>query len=43
VQGLATREATRVAGTALHAVSTHIAIRAQGARVFVDVDVEGSF
>ena len=43
VQGLATREATRVAGTALRAVSTHIAIRAQGARVFVDVDVEGSF
>jgi len=43
VQALATREASRVAGAPLHAISTHIAIRSQGARVFVDVDVEGSF
>jgi hypothetical protein len=43
VQALATREAARVAGVALHGISTHINIRAQGARVFVDVDVEGSF
>jgi hypothetical protein len=43
VQALATREATRVAGVTLQAVSTHLNIRAQGARVFIDVDVEGSF
>jgi len=34
VQALATREAARVAGAN---------IRAQGARVFIDVDVEGTF
>ena len=43
VQELAAREAARVAGAAPGAVSTHIAIRAQGARVFVDVDVEATF
>jgi hypothetical protein len=43
VQALATREATRVAGMTLQAVSAHSTIRAQGARVFIDVDVEGSF
>jgi len=43
VEALATREAARVAGAAPRSVSTHVNIRAQGARVFVDVDVEGAF
>ena len=43
VQALATREAARVAEAPLSAVSTHVNIRAQGARVFIDVDVEGTF
>jgi hypothetical protein len=43
VQALATREATRVAGAAPRTVSTHVNIRAQGARVFIDVDVEGTY
>jgi hypothetical protein len=43
VQELARREATRVCGAAPRDVSTHVAIRAQGARVFIDVDVEATF
>jgi hypothetical protein len=43
VRELAAREAARVAGAAPREVSTHVAIRAQGARVFVDVDVEAGF
>jgi hypothetical protein len=43
VEELAGREAARVAGVPLASVETHIAIRAQGAKVFVDVDVEGKF
>jgi len=43
VQELAARETARVAGTAPRDVSTHIAIRAQGAKVFIDVDVEAEF
>ena len=43
VEALATREAARIAGAPPKAVSTHVAIRAQGARVFIDVDVEGTF
>lgn len=43
VQQLAAREAARVAGAKPASVSTHVAIRAQGARVFIDVDVEAGF
>jgi hypothetical protein len=43
VQELARREATRVSGAAPREVSTHVAIRAQGAKVFIDVDIEASF
>ncbi|HVR03520.1 MAG TPA: hypothetical protein VMT47_15390 [Polyangia bacterium] len=43
VQELAKREATRVSGAAPREVSTHVAIRAQGAKVFIDVDIEASF
>ena len=43
VQELARREATRVAGAAPREVSTHVAIRAQGAKIFIDVDVEGTY
>jgi hypothetical protein len=43
VQELAKREATRVSGAAPREVSTHVAIRAQGAKVFIDVDVEATY
>src|SRR5215471_248672 len=43
VQELAGRETTRVAGAPPTHVSTHVAIRAQGAKVFIDVDVEATF
>jgi hypothetical protein len=43
VQELAKREAARVSGATPREVSTHVAIRAQGAKVFIDVDVEASF
>ena len=43
VQELAKREAARVSGAAPREVSTHVAIRAQGAKVFIDVDVEAAF
>jgi len=43
IQELAAREAARVAGAAPARVSTHVAMRAQGAKVFVDVDVEATF
>jgi hypothetical protein len=43
VQELARREAGRVCGTTPRDVSTHVAIRAQGAKVFIDVDVEATF
>jgi hypothetical protein len=43
VQELAKREAARVSGAAPREVSTHVAIRAQGAKVFIDVDVEATF
>ncbi len=43
IQELARREATRVAGAAPREVSTHVAMRAQGAKVFIDVDVEGTY
>ena len=43
VQELAKREAARVSGAVPREVSTHVAIRAQGAKVFIDVDVEAAF
>jgi hypothetical protein len=43
VEALAAREAARVAGSAPTAVRTHVTIRAQAARVFIDIDVEATF
>jgi hypothetical protein len=43
VQELAKREAARVAGAHPREVSTHVTIRAQGAKVFIDVDIEATF
>jgi hypothetical protein len=43
VQELARRETTRVCGATPLEVSAHVVIRAQGAKVFIDVDVEGTF
>ncbi len=43
VEELAAEEAARVGGAKPRQVGTHITIRAQGARVFIDVDVEGTF
>jgi hypothetical protein len=40
IREIAEREATRVAGAKLKELRTHVAIRAQGAKVFIDVDVE---
>jgi hypothetical protein len=43
VQALAARETARVAGAQPRQVGTHITIRSQGAKVFIDVDVEAVF
>ena len=43
IEALAGREAERVSGAAPKMVSTHIAIRAQAAKVFIDIDVEATF
>jgi hypothetical protein len=43
IQELAEREAARVAGAIPRQVGTHVTIRSQGARVYVDVDVEAVF
>ncbi len=43
VEGLAGREAARVCGARPTAVRTHVSIRAQAAKVFIDIDVEASF
>ncbi|HXT98342.1 MAG TPA: hypothetical protein VN853_18745 [Polyangia bacterium] len=43
VEALAAREAERVAGAKPKAVRTHVTIRAQAARVFIDIDVEATF
>jgi hypothetical protein len=43
IEALAGREAARVAGAEPKTVSTHIAIRAQAAKVFIDIDVEATF
>jgi hypothetical protein len=43
IQQLSEREAARVAGEVPRQVGTHITIRSQGAKVFVDIDVEAVF
>lgn len=43
IQQLTEREAARVAGAAPLQVGTHVTIRSQGAKVFIDVDVEAGF
>ncbi|MFL5306198.1 MAG: hypothetical protein ACJ8F1_13350 [Polyangia bacterium] len=43
VEALAAREAARVCRAVPAAVRTHVAIRAQAAKVFIDIDVEASF
>jgi hypothetical protein len=43
IQALSEREAARVAGAVPQQVGTHVTIRSQGAKVFVDVDVEAVF
>ncbi|HTB61847.1 MAG TPA: hypothetical protein VLC06_28500 [Polyangia bacterium] len=43
VEALAAREAARVAGATPKSVRTHVAIRAQAAKVFIDIDVEATF
>ena len=42
IEALAAAEAARVAGATPTAVSTHVAIRAQAAKVFIDIDVEAT-
>src|SRR5262249_35849942 len=41
-QAIATREAARVAGTRPRSVNAEIKVNARGAKVFIDVDVEGA-
>ena len=43
IEALAAGEAARVAGAAPKSVSTHITIRSQAAKVFIDIDVEAVF
>jgi hypothetical protein len=43
IEALAGREAARVAGAEPKTVSAHVAIRAQAAKVFIDIDVEATF
>jgi hypothetical protein len=43
IQELARREAARVSGATPKDVSAHVTIRAQGAKVFIDVDVEATY
>jgi hypothetical protein len=40
IRDIAEREAIRIASARLKDVRTHVVIRAQGAKVFIDVDVE---
>jgi len=42
VKSIATKEAARIAGGRLSAVATEVKVNARGARVFIDVDVEGT-
>jgi hypothetical protein len=41
-RSIATKEATRIAGGRLRAVATEVKVSARGARVFIDIDVEGT-
>jgi hypothetical protein len=41
IREIAEREAARITGARLKDVRTHVAVRAQGAKVYIDVDVEG--
>jgi hypothetical protein len=43
IEELTGRETARVAGAVPAEVRTHVAIRSQGAKVFIDVDVEAGF
>src|SRR6476469_989983 len=43
IEALAESEAARVAGAAPKSVSTHVTIRSQAAKVFIDIDVEAVF
>jgi hypothetical protein len=43
IEALAAAETERVAGGKPATVSTHIAIRSQAAKVFIDIDVEATF
>jgi hypothetical protein len=42
VKSIAAREAARVAGARLRELATEMKVNARGARVFIDVDVEGT-
>jgi hypothetical protein len=42
VKALAAREAARIAGGRLRTINTEMKVSARGARVFIDVDVEGT-
>jgi hypothetical protein len=43
IEALAAAETARVAGAPPKHVSTHLAIRSQAAKVFIDIDVEAEF
>ena len=43
IEALAEAEAARVAGAEPKSVSTHVTIRSQAAKVFIDIDVEAVF
>ena len=43
IEAMAESETTRVAGATPKSVSTHVAIRSQAAKVFIDIDVEAVF
>jgi hypothetical protein len=43
ITDLAAGEAARIAGATPTEVSTHVSIRAQAAKVFIDIDVEAGF
>jgi hypothetical protein len=42
IREIAAREATRIAVRKLRELTTHVTIRAQGSKIFIDVDVEAS-
>jgi hypothetical protein len=43
IEALAASESARVAGATPKSVSTHVTIRSQAAKVFIDIDVEAVF